>query len=181
MMLVVIPPLIFAIREFQAGRAPGVIGSIRGGYRRVRAVLFGLVIEYGVASLLLITWVGLPVAIWLTVRWQFFGQAAILDDAGNGRNAIRMSAVATRGSWWQVLVHTFVFQVLAVLPGPIIGLALLFMGRTTVQFANALSSIIYAVTVPISVIGITLSYQRFKRLRAEREAAAPEGAVGNPA
>jgi ABC-type spermidine/putrescine transport system permease subunit II len=74
-----------------------------------------------------------------------------------------------------------VFQVLAVLPGPIIGLALLFMGRTTVQFANALSSIIYAVTVPISVIGITLSYQRFKRLRAEREAAAPEGAVGNPA
>lgn len=174
MMLVVIPPLIFAIREFQAGRTPGIIGSFRGGYRRVRAVLFGLVIEYGVAGFLLITWVGLPVAIWLTVRWQFFGQAAILDDAGNGRNAIRMSAAVTRGNWWQALGHTFVFQVLAVLPGPLIGLTLLFMGRTTVQFANALSSLIYAVTVPISVIGITLAYQRFKHLRAEREVTAPE-------
>lgn len=175
MMLVVIPPLIFAIREMQAGRTPSVIGSFRGGYRRLRAILFGLVIEYGVAGVLLITWFGLPVAIWLTIRWQFFGQAAILDDAGNGRTAIRMSAEVTRGSWWQVLGRTFVFQVLAVLPGPLIGLTLLIMGRTTVQFANTLSSLIYAFTVPISVIGITLAYQRFKSLSAEREATAPQG------
>lgn len=178
MMLVIMPPLIYAVREFQAGRAPGILQSFREGYRRIRAILFGLVIEYGTASLLLLTWFGIPFAIWLTVRWQFFGQAAILDDAPNGRSAIRMSWSVTRGRWWQALGRTLVFQVLAVLPGPLIGLTLLLLGKTTVQLANAISSVIFAVTVPISVIGVTLAYQRFKRLAAEDEAATPEAGDG---
>jgi len=48
------------------------------------------------------------------------------------------------------------------------------LGKTTVQLANSLSSVIFAITVPISVIGLTLAYERFREFHLREKAAAWE-------
>ena len=36
------------------------------------------------------------------------------------------------------------------------------LGKTSVQFANVFSSVVFAITVPISIIGLTLAYLHFR-------------------
>jgi len=173
MLLVVAPPVIHAMGEIRAGRVPGVMDSFRGGYHRFRPLFVGLLIAYTAAGALAFWIIGIPLAIWLSIRWQFFGQAAVLGDASSGPDAVRMSDAVVRGRWWRTLGETVVFHLLALLPGPIIGLLLLVLASPTVQFANSVSSIIYAVTVPISVIGITLAYERARQPLARPVPAGP--------
>jgi hypothetical protein len=162
MVLVVTPPVIQAIKELQAGRTPSGRECFRSGYRQFWPLAIGFVIVYATAGILVALVIGIPLAIWLSVRWQFCGQAAVLDRAATGRDAVWTSAIAVRGHWWQALGQALVFQMIAVLPGPLIGLLLLLGGKSTVQFANSASSLVYTITLPVSVIGLTLAYERFR-------------------
>lgn len=174
MVLVVAPPVFQAIKQILAGRSLSVVECLRDGYRRLTALALGLfIVSVSIGNLLLVL-IGVPLAIWLSVRWQFFSQATILDDADGSRAALGRSVTMTRGYWWQTLSHTFVFQPIAVLPGQLIGLPLMLLGKTTVQLANSLSSVIFAVTVPLSVIGFTLAYERFREFHLYEESAAWE-------
>ena len=105
---------------------------------------------------------GIPLAIWLAVRWQFFGQATLLDDVESGPDAVRHSGAVVNGHWWQALGDSLVFQMFSLIPGPFIGVVLMLFGGQAVDFANAFSSIVYAITVPITVIGLTLAYERYR-------------------
>ena len=172
MVLVTAPPIIHAMDVIRSGGTPEVRASFRESYRQIWPLLAGLVlfvIGSGFWFLFLFT---VPVAIWFAVRWQFFGQAVILDEVPSGAAALRRSGQAVSGNWWQVLWRTIAFQLLIVLPGPLVGIVLLLGGKTSVQFANVVSSFVYAVTVPIAVIGFTQAYQTF-RARRRDEAAAP--------
>ena len=48
------------------------------------------------------------------------------------------------------------------LPGPFIGVVMLIIGGANVEFANGVSSLLYALFIPLAVIGITLAYHRLK-------------------
>jgi hypothetical protein len=163
MIIVIAPPVLEATRAVLAGRAPGIKESFRDGYRRLGPLAAATAVVYLVTGALALVLIGLPVAVYLAVRWQFFAQAAVLDEAGNGLAALRGSALAARKHWFAALALAVVLQAFGLLPGPILGLLLLIFGKTSVQFANALSSLVYAVTVPISLIGLALAYERFKR------------------
>ncbi len=165
MILTISPPVIQAVRTIQAGDRPRVRQCFTVGYRQLLPLLTGFLLILAVSGALVLVVLGIPVAIWLIVRWQFYGQAAILDRAPTGWRAVRTSAAAVDGRWWQALGRALVFQLLVVLPGPLIGLALLLGGDGTVQFANSISSLIYAITVPTGVIGLTLAYERFRAQR----------------
>jgi hypothetical protein len=165
MILVIAPPVIQAMQEIRAGRDPGIIDCFRAAYGHARALVLAVLLVYGVIGALLLVVVGIPVAFWLSVRWQFFAQATVLDDAETSIDAVRGSSTAIAGHWWQALGRTLVFQAMAVLPGPLIGIGLLLLGKTSVQFANSLSSVAFAITVPVSVIGLTMAYEEFTRGR----------------
>lgn len=176
LILVVSPPVIWAVQALRGGRQPRVRESFRSGFRHFRPLVLGFVIAYAAAGLLAAIVVGIPLAIWLGIRWQFYGQAAILGRAATGWDTLRTSAAAVRGHWWQALKRALVFQLVAILPGPLVGVALLLGGKSSVQFANVLSSVVYAVAVPVAVIGLTLAYEEFRE-RNERQTArvvAPE-------
>jgi hypothetical protein len=98
----------------------------------------------------------------LWIRWQFFGQATLLDDADTAPAAIRTSNRVVAGHWWSVLGDTLLFQGSSLIPGPLVGVLLMLLGRAAVDFANGLSSILFAITVPISIIGLTLAYERYR-------------------
>ena len=162
MAIVIAPPVLQAMKEILAGRAPTVRDSFEAGYRRWGPLALGLAVLYAAVGVLTLALIGIPIAIWLAVRWQFFAQAIVIDGAGNSLDAIRASARSVRGRWFRTLASTLVFQAFGVLPGPIIGALLLVLGKTGVQFSNALSSVVYAITVPIALIGLTLVYEQFK-------------------
>ena len=105
-----------------------------------------------------ITLIGIPVAIWLLVRWMFLPQAAILDHQFR-RNALEASTASIKGRWWRAMLTALAIFVLAAAPGAMIGLVFLILGNASVQFINVVSSLVYVVTVPVSILAMTLLYR----------------------
>jgi hypothetical protein len=163
MLLLIAPPVIQAVADIRTGVEPSIPRSFRLGYARIGVLALALVIIALVLGALTIVVIGIPLAIWLSVRWQFFGQATILDGAGSGQAALARSRQAVRGRWWQALGDSLVFQVFALLPGPLIGALLMLLGKASVDFANVASSVLYALTVPIAIIGLSLAYLRYQQ------------------
>lgn len=162
MVLVISPPVIEAVRSIRAGEEPGVQKSFRQSYGHIWAIAVALLIMGVILGALVLLVIGIPIAIWLAVRWQFFGQAIVLDDAPSARAALRQSRESVRGRWWHALGDSLVFQIIALLPGPFVGALLMLLGKTSVQFANAFSSVVFAITVPFSIIGLTLAYLHYR-------------------
>ena len=114
-----------------------------------------------------------PLTIFLVIRWQFFGQAVMFGHAKTGREALQDSANAVKGRWWKTLFAVVIFDLIAVLPGILVGLVLLVLGRTAVSFANGVSSFLFSLSIPISVIAMTLLYlDRYKEDEELTKAAA---------
>jgi hypothetical protein len=111
-----------------------------------------------VLAILSITIIGIPIAIWFLVRWQFFGQAVILDGAPSSRTALDRSSEAIKDHWWLALGASLAFQLIGALPGPLVGIVLLIWRGSSVELANAVSGLIYAVSIPLVIIGLTIVY-----------------------
>ena len=180
MVLVVSPPVIQAVSDILKGETPTIRGSFRRGYRFFLPILVGMVLSIVTAGVLIVLVIGIPVAIWLAVRWQFYGQAAVIDKTETGGASLKKSMHAVRGRWWHALSDTLIFQLIAVIPGPLVGALLMLFGKTTVDFANTFSSVVFAITVPISIIGLTLAYLRYRDRPVVATAAATSPDPGAP-
>ena len=67
---------------------------------------------------------GIPIAIWLFVRWMFTAPVVMLEDLG-GRPALRRSAQLVRKRWWHTALVTLAVAAMINLVGLIIGLLVL--------------------------------------------------------
>jgi hypothetical protein len=123
----------------------------------VALVLYVVVLGLAAFSVILI-----PMAIYLAVRWLFYPQTIVLDDQRNGWKGLHLSWQITRGQWIKTLGSTIGFLILALVPGPLIGVMILILGGSRVQFANAVSSFLYGLLLPLAYIGITMVYRRLK-------------------
>ncbi|MGH2550410.1 MAG: hypothetical protein ACRDHN_13535, partial [Thermomicrobiales bacterium] len=180
MLLLIAPPVIQAIDDIQSGREPGVMRSFRLGFAKLSILASALLIILASIGLLAIFVIGIPIAIWFAVSWQFFGQATILDRAESPRAALRTSRAVVRGHWFSALWDSFLFQLFALVPGPLIGALLMLLGKASVDFANAFSSVVYALTVPVAVIGLSLAYRRMKSLPSIDVSGASQPMAGSP-
>jgi hypothetical protein len=181
MLAIVGPGIIQAMTDAQGGVEPSVRRAYRVVFNQLGKLIRALLRMTVIVTALNVTVVGIPWAIWNFVRWSFFGQAIIVDRAPSGHAALDTSAEAVKGSWWQTLGVGTVFTVIGAAPGPIIGIILMIFGSRTVEFVNSLSSIVFAFTLPFSLIGVTLLYQHL-RARGARTVEAPiPAASGTPA
>lgn len=162
MILLVAPPIIVAVRDILDGKQPGIRRSFRQSYSQLGVLAGSLLLVFGSLALSTLAVISIPVAIWLSVRWQFFSQATLLGDSDSAVDPIHQSSDVVAGHWWHVLGETILFQLFSLIPGPLIGVLLLLLGRAAVDFANGLSSVLYAITIPISIIGLTLAYERYR-------------------
>lgn len=187
MVLLVTPAIICAVREMRAGYRPGVLSSFRAGLKYAPSLALSVVTLFVVLSFA--SWLVLiPVVIYVLVRFQFYSQATIIDGERGWKPPLARSWRVTKGQWIKTFSWTLAFQLLGALPGPLIGVVLMVIGGTNVRFANFISSFLYAVFIPLSVIGITIAYRRMKgehviepyvilRERDPKKAAAAEAAV----
>jgi hypothetical protein len=176
MLMLVAPPVIQAIKDLETGQPASIRRSFTRGFRHWPALALSLLIIVACLSVLVLLLIGIPIAIWLSVSWQFSAQAVILDGEPTSVGALRRSRRVVRGHWLAALGDSLLFQVFGLLPGPLVGALLMLLGKATVNFANTFSSVVYALTVPIAVIGLTLSYRRKQRnpqTPAPAEAPAP--------
>ncbi|MGI9539142.1 MAG: hypothetical protein ACR2N6_03225, partial [Miltoncostaeaceae bacterium] len=89
-----------AFREVEAGRAATVRASFGTMWRSLRCFVPPLLGAFVIILVLIVTVIGIPVAIWLIVRWLFITPAAIIDERC-GWDAARRSVDAVRGRWFR--------------------------------------------------------------------------------
>jgi hypothetical protein len=173
MLAILGPGIIQAMTDAEGGIEPGVRRSYRIVFGELGSLLRGLLKATLIISALNLTVVGIPWAIRNFVRWAFFGQAVIVDRAPSGSAALQTSAAAVNGAWWRTLGVGTVFTVLGAAPGPLIGIVLLIFASASVEFVNALSSLVFAFTIPFALIGATLLYQELRARRARSATTSP--------
>jgi hypothetical protein len=162
MTLFIVPAVIVAMKEIRQGIKPGVWRSLVQGLHYfpgmlVALVLYVVALGIGTLSIFLV-----PVAIYVAVRWLFYPQAIVMDDQKRGWDGLRRSWNVTRRRWRKTLGSTIGFLILALVPGPLIGVLILILGGSRVQFANLVSSFLYGLLLPLAYIGLTMVYHRLK-------------------
>lgn len=158
MLAIIAPAIVQAIADLHHGRTVTIGSAYASALRRWKPLVVAGAIAVVLAGVPSLTVIGLPIALWLAIRWQFFGQVLIFDRDCNGPDALRRSARLVKGRWWKALFDSLIFDLLATIPGVVIGFGLLTVGRTAVGFANGISSVLYVVLMPLSVIALTILF-----------------------
>jgi hypothetical protein len=162
MLLFVVPAVAQAMKQIRRGERPTVVGSYRASIRHFGANVTGWIIYFGLLASVALTIVALPFAIYFGITMQFFIQAVILEHEKPGWNALICSWRTTRAQLLRTLGLTLGFLIIAVLPGPVVGLTFLIFGGSRVQFANLASSFLYALLIPYAYIGLTMAWRRLR-------------------
>ena len=162
MLLFVVPAVVQAMKQIRRGERPTVRGSYRASITHFRTTLTAWLIYFVLLASVGFTIIALPFAIYFGITMQFFIQAVIVEHEKPGWNALVRSWRTTRSQLFRTLSLTLGFLIIAVLPGPIVGLIFLILGGSRVQFANLTSGFLYALLIPYAYIGLTMAWRRLR-------------------
>lgn len=158
------------IAETSLGRKPRRDRRYPGlRVKLVRAVAVAAILTV-ILGVLTITFVGIPVAAYLLVRWSFSGQCLAAADAPP-LAAMRRSWAAVQGAWWRVALITLAIAVLALVPT----FVLLPIGQAVNnEGVRAVLDLIAALlTVPFVAVATILLYLDVLSRKGERPEPAP--------
>ncbi len=176
-----------ALSELDAGRNIGGKEAYRAAFRHLRALAGGFIRQLGMLLLLTITVIGIPFAIHRFIRWSLFTQTCVLEER-SARESLRSSSELVRGRWWRSFGFTALVDILVIVSGPVLGVALLLLTDRSLDFINVAGSVVHTLTVPYAAIALTLYYfelvatrQTGKRRRSRRRRRTMTGAGGTAA
>lgn len=173
-LLLVAPAAIAAVGALDQGQQPDANRCYLMVLRHIKPILICLVLLSVVTGFLISSIIGIVIAIFILVRWQFYPQGVLVSGAQDWKTALGFSREVVRHRWIPTLLNTIVFQAIAIVPGPLIGFLLMVWLHLSPVTADIISSLMYAVSVPIAVIGLTLYYLDERR---NPYAGPPEAAV----
>jgi hypothetical protein len=125
--------------------------------RRVWTVIKALLIVAAVVVVLNLSVVGIPVAIWLVVRWGLMAPLIALEGAGP-LDALRRSARLVKGHWWKAGSITVCTTGFALILGPVVGALLLLASDASFDIVNMVAAVIYVFLMPFAAIATTYLY-----------------------
>ena len=129
--------------EAQPSGPRSVLHALRGCFWRVVGAQL-LVILY--TTLMAITVIGLPFAVWKYVAWSLAKEEVVFGDKPV-REALRGSSDLVRGHWWHTLrVVAFLF-VVSIATGPALSFALIFTHLQLI-WINLIGSFVFALLIP---------------------------------
>jgi hypothetical protein len=144
------------IRDVERGHKAGFATSWTAVWRRLWRLIAVELVATFLVILLSITVIGIPYAMKKFVDWQFAPQEVLFEDHSI-REALRGSTGKVGGHWWHTAVVAATFWALSQIPGPVLGLALLFT-TLPVTTVNLLGSAIFVLVIPYVGVGRTLLY-----------------------
>jgi hypothetical protein len=149
-----------ALVELDQGRAIGPLGAYRLARNSIRPLLGALVIAALIVSLLADTIYLLPVAVWLAGRWALVAPAIELERV-SALAGLRRSLRLVRGKWFKVSSLIVVGAAVAIVVGPLLGVALIFSTSAPFWLVNLVAGFVYALTMPL--VALTTVYVYFDR------------------
>lgn len=174
-LLLVAPAVIAATAAVLRGEQTDPARSFATVLHRLKPILICLVLLSLVTGVLLTSFIGIAIAVFILVRWQFYPQGVLVSGARDWSQALNLSREVVRHRWIPTLLNTIVFQAIAIVPGPIIGFLLMIRFHLDPTVADLIASLIYAITVPLAMIGLTLYYIEERRNPYVRSETAPDG------
>ena len=164
---VVAAVVIAFVRDLDRAQPTGFVPAYRGMLERFWRVVVGQLLANVLVVLLAVTVIGLPIAAWKFIDWQFVQQEILFADKPL-REAFRGSTQVVRGHWWRTLRTAGFFWLISVITGPLLGFALIFT-TLSLTWINVVGSVVFALLLPYVAIGRTLLY--FDLLEREEEEA----------
>ncbi len=156
-----------AMADVDEGRKTSAVSAYRAVLRRLPTLLGAVLIAVVIAVILELTLFGIPIAVWLIVRWSLIAQVVQLEDAGVVV-ALRRSSALVRGRWLRVASITVGLTGIALAAGPVIGIVLLLLTDATFNLVNLVAGLVYAVAMPFVAVATTYLYHDL-RVRAVLE------------
>jgi len=153
---VVAAAVITFVRELERGEAVGFVRAYRGMLERFWRVVLGQIAASLLVLLLALTIIGIPIAIWKYVSWQFVQQEILFGDKPIPE-AFRGSSRLVRGRWWRTVRVAGFLWLISVVTGPLLGFALIFSPLPLI-WINVVGTVVFALLVPYVSIGRTLLY-----------------------
>jgi hypothetical protein len=144
------------VRDLERSGQAGFVLAYREMFARFWRLIGGQLLVSILTVALALTVIGIPVAIWKYVDWQFVQQEILFKDKSI-RDAFRGSTKVVRGHWWRTLRIAGFFWLLSVVVGPVLGFALIF-ANLSLTWINIIGSLVFALLVPYVAIGRTLLY-----------------------
>ncbi|HEY4609155.1 MAG TPA: Vps62-related protein [Ilumatobacteraceae bacterium] len=141
---------------------PQVRPSARDAARAVSARLGGLVVAVLIAAAVLgvlaVIVIGVPIAVWLFVRWQFTPQVVLLEGEG-GRRALARGDRLVRKRWLHTALATLLVWALMAGVGMVVGLVLLiFFTGLPLWVLSAVIALCDVLVMPYGALVLTYLY-----------------------
>ena len=169
-----------ALAELERGRRVTPVRAYTLAARNTRALTGATLVQYLISVLLVLSVVGIPIAIYRFVRTSLYAQGCVLENE-SALGSLRASRRLTRGRWWRTLGFSAFVDTLAIVSGPILGIIVLLLISQSLTFIDVTGSIIYAVTVPYAAIALTLYYFDLETRRSVRVESVPRPGAGDGA
>jgi hypothetical protein len=149
-----------ALVEVDGGRPIGPLQAYWLARDSIRPLLGALFVAALAVSLLASSIYLLPLAIWLAGRWSLIAPSIELEEL-SALAGLRRSARLVRGKWFKVTSLIVVGGALALVVGPVVGVALILTTGAPFWLVNLVAGVIYALTMPL--VAITTVYLYFDR------------------
>jgi hypothetical protein len=159
------------LRQIRDGGRPDAVEAFRGVLPRLGSLCWAWFRVIVVAGILVLTIVGIPVAVVYLVRKAVLTQASVIEGL-HATPALRRSSDLVRRHGFRVLAIAALVNVTAFLLGPIVGIAVLFLTSSSLGLINLISSVVYVFVVPYAGIAVTLLFFDLRRRQAGEEPAA---------
>jgi hypothetical protein len=149
-----------ALVELDQGRAIGPLRAYWLARDSIRPLLGALIIASLVESLLAGSIYLVPLAVWLAGVWALIAPCIELEGL-SALGGLQRSRHLVRGKWFKVASLIVVGADLAIVIGPLVGVALILATGAPFWLVNLVAGIIYALTMPL--VAITTVYVYFDR------------------
>jgi hypothetical protein len=151
------------------GEEHGVMHCWRAMYERLWRVVAGQLLTTALLLLLVITVIGIPIAAYKYISWQFIQQEIMFKNLSI-REAFHGSSHLVRGRWWRTLRVAAVLALISIITGPVLGFFLIFLNFSPIT-VNLIGSVVFALLIPYVAIGRTLLYFDLETSEEAEEAA----------
>ena len=180
--------LLYVAIGLQGPAAIQIVSDLRGGRQADRAVILGAIQRYGArylavtlvvgiaSALLSLTFIGLPVAVFLTVRLSLAGVAIVKEDLDIAV-ALRRSWMLIQDRWWRTFLLLLLILLVTAIPSNIITAPLFFVGGSLLGLV--LGTAAMGLTIPLTTVFTLLVYEDYIRGAPARPLEPPDQRPGS--
>jgi hypothetical protein len=156
-----------ALDRIDAGEQPDTLTAYRGIVPALLPLALAILRMTIVAGVLVVTVIGIPVAVVYLIRKAVTLQSIVIEKRGS-TSGLKRSGELVRGGELRVLAIAGLVNARVALLGPAIGVAMMFVTSASLGLINLVSSLVYVFVLP--AVGIVIALLFFD-LRIRKEGA----------